>query len=207
MKERFRTIYKEQQWNTSDSDAGTVSGPGSSKKYTANLVSELPQLIQKYNINSILDAPSGDFNWMPLVLAQVPQVHYQGGDIVPELIEQLKQQHPEYTWWEMDVTTTPLPTVDLMMCRDCLMHLSLTDIRKFRQNFLDSGSRYLLTTHHAEPNNSDIESGGYRHISMYHAPFNMQPNSELERIRDYIHPYAERYMLLFSREQISQSQG
>jgi hypothetical protein len=49
-----------------------------------------------------------------------------------------------------DLTRDPLPKVDLVLCRDCLVHLSFDDIYESLDNLRRSGSMLLLTTTLAE---------------------------------------------------------
>tara|TARA_B100000427_G_scaffold144586_1_gene120337 strand:+ start:4454 stop:4786 length:333 start_codon:yes stop_codon:yes gene_type:complete len=52
----FNSIYNRGGWG----DAESFSGPDSNLENTAYLRQQLPNLLQKYNISSILDAPCGD---------------------------------------------------------------------------------------------------------------------------------------------------
>ena len=56
----FLKIYKNNYWGSKTSK----SGPGSDLSNTRKIREELPKIIKKYNINSIFDAPCGDFFWM-----------------------------------------------------------------------------------------------------------------------------------------------
>lgn len=60
MKEVFTLIYKFNKWRGTES----VSGPGSSLHESRELIHKLPLLLNLFEINSILDAPCGDFHWM-----------------------------------------------------------------------------------------------------------------------------------------------
>src|SRR3954471_18881233 len=81
IEEIFTTYYRENVWINDES----VSGDGSTLEYTKNLRQELPLLFETLQINSILDAPCGDFNWFREV-SRGP-ISYVGGDIVPDLIQ------------------------------------------------------------------------------------------------------------------------
>ena len=59
-KKKFELIYKSNFWSSKES----VSGLGSEYKNTINLRNEMVKLIKNYKIESILDAPCGDFNWI-----------------------------------------------------------------------------------------------------------------------------------------------
>jgi len=80
--DRFTEIYKNNYWRNDESR----SGSGSTLAYTENLRKELPDLFREQNIQRLLDAPCGDFNWMSLVV-QETGIRYTGGDIVAPLVD------------------------------------------------------------------------------------------------------------------------
>jgi hypothetical protein len=75
--ERFTKIYQENHWNDSESR----SGEGSTLENTQNVRNELPIVLKKYKIKSVLDAPCGDFNWMKSITQGI-SIKYIGDDIV-----------------------------------------------------------------------------------------------------------------------------
>jgi len=172
-KERFELIYKTNFWSSKES----VSGLGSELKNTINIKKEIINIISHYKIRSILDAPCGDFNWIKDILND--EVNYFGGDIVKNLIiENLqKNKKKNITFKELDITSDPLPNVDLMLCRDCLIHLSYKKINLFFQNSKKSNIKFLLLTSYKFKNqqikiiNSDIPDGEFREIDMSEPPF------------------------------------
>jgi hypothetical protein len=199
--ERFTTIYKENIWG----DTESISGPGSTMKFTSRLRLELPILIKKYNIKSVLDAPCGDFNWMRSALQDL-NVDYTGGDIVKPLIKTLEQSYSssKIKFVHLDITKDKLPPADLMIVRDCLFHLSNKDINSFLKNFSRSNIGFLLTTSHfnqANFINKDILTGDFRMIDLFSPPFSF-PDDPLFRIEDWSPPQARRELVLWSRNQI-----
>ena len=196
---KFKAIYKYKLWGNGESP----SGYGSSLAYTKNLRSALPKLIKELKIKILLDAPCGDLNWMKHLLPTL-DVKYIGGDIVEELINHHKKvySNPTTNFLHLDLTKDRLPNADLMICRDCLFHLSYQDIKKVLQNFVDSNIPYLLTTTHiTQTPNQDIKTGGFRLINLFEAPFHFDKNP-LARIDDWMEPEAERQMCLWTRLQI-----
>ena len=75
MEQIFRKIYSTNEWGAKSSR----SGPGSEIEMTTNIRRELPLLIEKYGIKSVVDIPCGDFNWMKEIVHLLP--NYIGGDI------------------------------------------------------------------------------------------------------------------------------
>jgi hypothetical protein len=133
-------------------------------------------------------------------------INYIGGDIVKPLIQQLSETYSSKTvrFLHLDITKSPLPQADLMICRDCLAHLSFADTRAMLVNFFSSGIPYLLTTTHTNVGafqNHDIATGDYRLIDLYSAPFNF-PHEPSAIIEDWVPPTSEKTMCLWTRDQI-----
>ena len=71
-----------------------------------------------------------------------------------------------------DVTKTDLPRVDVILCRDCFIHLPFFAIRAALMNFRRSGARYVLTTHYPGVESQvDIEFGSFRPLNLELPPF------------------------------------
>lgn len=194
----FRDIFTFNRWN----DPESVSGVGSSTRYTENLRKQLPRLLSKYGLRSILDVPCGDFAWMKQVPLD-PQARYVGGDIVGELIERLQRDYAsaQRRFARIDVMASPLPPADVLICRDCFIHLSNADVFKALDNILAADISYLLTTTYRFGRiNADIATGQFRVINLEAAPFFLPP--PIETIVDYIAPFWPRRMGLWSRDQL-----
>ena len=162
MKDVFQKIYDDNKWDNGES----VSGAGSTLKETAEVRRFLPQIVEQYDIRSMLDIPCGDLNWMDYMV-QLDQIAYTGADIVPDIIAANKKAHPGGDFRVMDITTDALPPVDLILVRDCLGHFSNRDVRRALSNIKRSGAKYLLATHFPqEGTDTDIETGQWRAINM-----------------------------------------
>lgn len=199
--DKFTWIYRNNYWGIDES----LSGSGSTLEYTENLRKELPKLITDFNINSVLDAPCGDFNWMKVLLPTL-NVNYIGADIVQDLVDSHNSNYKNEAiqFLKLNLITDSFPYADLLICRDCLFHLSYEDIQSVLTNFANSKISYLLTTTHKNNNNfqnKNIQTGDYRNIDLFLYPFNF-PTNPLARIDDFLLPDQEREMCLFSREQI-----
>lgn len=170
LKSTFDDIYNNNLWSSKESK----SGLGSELTSTAKIRTELPELINKYGMTSMLDIPCGDYNWMKEV--NLSGVTYIGADIVEGVIANNKTLYPEVDFRVMDLTKDVLPTVDLIFVRDCLGHLSNANVFKALENIKASGSGYLLTTCFTKyDRNSDIVDGGWRPINLMLAPFRLKP--------------------------------
>lgn len=200
--DRFTRIYRDNYWSSSESASGT----GSTLRYTANLRKELPNLFRRYSIQRVFDAPCGDFNWMSHLLPSV-NIEYIGADIVKPIIENLNNKHKsaKISFIHFDLVKEIPPEVDLMICRDCLFHLSFQDTKSVLENFIQSKSTYLITTTHKNMEgsftNRDILTGDFRYIDLFTKPYNF-PTDPLYVIEDWIAPDPERQMCLWNREQV-----
>lgn len=176
--EVFSRIYREREWGSEES----VSGRGSELRNTAQLIRELPGLFKRLAIESVLDVPCGDFNWMRHVDLQ--GVRYIGGDIVGDVVDKNKDlyQSNDRSFFRLDLLNDPLPFCDLIICRDCLFHFSRADVFKALRQFVDSGANYLLTTtftYRTYPRNGDIATGQWTPINLELSPYSLEPPSTL----------------------------
>ncbi len=72
----------------------------------------------------------------------------------------------------LDLQSSPLPAADLMLCRDCLVHLSFADIARAIANVRTARVAYLLaTTFPSQATNEDILTGDWRPLNLEVAPF------------------------------------
>lgn len=199
-KETFQKIYESNFWGNDESK----SGPGSRMNSTDSVRENLPKLFEKYNIKSVLDAPCGDYNWMKAV--DKSDIKYIGGDIVPKIIdENNKKFKDDNTSFEViDITSDEIPKVDLIICRDCLQHLSQNHVKKALRNFKKSGSKYLLVTNYPWTlENYDIKDGDFNPLNLSQKPFNLSPNC-VEKIKesDEIGNCVDKYLYLYKLEDI-----
>jgi hypothetical protein len=193
MKEIFTDIVLNSRWTQHP------CGPGSTMKYTENLRKNIVPLINKHEIKSMLDLPCGDFSWMSTTNI-TEELDYIGADIVEELIKQNKNKYPNVNFKVLDLTTDKLPKVDLLFCRDCLLHLSFKDIDKAFTNMSESGIKYVLLSNWYEDaqNNSDIKTGSNRYLDFINSPYNF--GEGLDYIDDWIPGFPKRRMILWSVE-------
>ncbi len=166
--EVFRHAWRENLW----SGAESKSGPGSGLDQTLVLRTELPALFRQLRVKSVLDVPCGDWRWMSAV--NLGEVDYTGGDLLEELVESNRQRFggPRRRFLRLDLTSSTLPAADLILCRDCLVHLSFADIAKALQNIARGNISYLLTTTFpGQARNLDIVTGDWRPINLEAKPF------------------------------------
>lgn len=191
----FTRIYDNSLWSKE-----YKSGTGSDLTQTTTIRHALPELLKKYNCSSIADAPCGDFYWMKKV--NLPVDSYIGIDIVKRLIEinQETYGNENYTFQHIDITMDEIPQVDLVLCRDCLVHLSYNQIANTIRLLKSSGSKYLLTTSFTNhKKNKDIRTGSWRTLNLQIPPFNFPKPLEIinENCTQHKGNYKDKCLLLW----------
>ena len=152
----FSRLYSPTQTNGNLSGASSVDG-------TQRLRNNIIELFSLYNIVSIFDAGCNDCNWIKLVSQYVK---YQGGDISLAMVADVWRRHPNLDVVLHDITTDPIPQVDLLFVRDVAIHLNNHDRRQLWLNWYRSNVPWILITNQTYVDqNVDIE------YSTEHFPF------------------------------------
>jgi SAM-dependent methyltransferase len=163
----FQEAFRTNLWG-----GASRSGPGASRDQTAGIRAALPTLCERLGVRRLLDIPCGDFNWMKEI--DLPVEKYLGADIVKPLIAENQRRFGAdgREFFCLDLIRDPLPRVDAIFCRECLVHLSFEDIFSAIENIRNSGATYLLTTHFPSiRNNKDIVTGKHRSLNFTRPPF------------------------------------
>ncbi|MGQ0649760.1 MAG: class I SAM-dependent methyltransferase [Gemmatimonadaceae bacterium] len=140
----------------------------------------LPELCRHLGIRTLLDLPCGDFHWMATI--DLGAVNYIGADFLPEIIEENTRRYaqPRRDFRILDLLASPLPSADLLLCRDCLVHLSFADIARAIANLRSTRITYLLTTTFPQQEtNDDIRTGDWRPLNLEAAPFHWPKPQQL----------------------------
>ena len=164
----FRAIYRSNHWGASER-----SGAGAAVEQAAAVLAHLDAIVAELGIRTLLDVPCGDFAWMRHLRAEVD---YIGGDVLPELVRanQARWGGPGRRFVALDLIKDDLPDADLLLCRDCLVHLSLDDIAAALANIRRSRAAWLLTTTFPGcTSNEDIVTGDWRPLNLRLPPFNL----------------------------------
>ncbi|MFQ5416654.1 MAG: class I SAM-dependent methyltransferase [Myxococcota bacterium] len=164
----FTRRYRQGGWQSDES----VSGSGSSERETSAIRAALPELVRETGARSFLDIPCGDFNWMQAIDLGIEA--YIGADIVDDLVAKNRERHAALgrEFRKLDLINGDLPKVDMVFCRDCLVHLSTSEVRSAIDNIIRSGSTYLLTTTFTQREaNDEILTGEWRPLNLQAAPF------------------------------------
>jgi SAM-dependent methyltransferase len=177
LRDRFQRIHDTNLWGA----AASVSGLGSEIDATAVLRAELPGLLRRLEVTSLLDAPCGDAGWIAKADLGVRVI---GVDVVPDLIEGLRARRARGEmvgdYGLADITSDPLPHADAVLCRDCLVHFSFANIARAVENFRRSGAIWLIATTFPEwQANIDCEDGDWRALNFERAPFEWGAPAEM----------------------------
>jgi len=199
----FTDIFRHNGWKGTES----ISGRGSDLEQTESIRKQLPDLLQTLGVRSMLDIPCGDCHWMRRV--DLRGVRYIGGDIVAALVEANRKSEPaERRFQRLDLMCDELPRADLILCRDCLVHLSFRDDFTALRNMTRSGAKFfLLTTFPSRKSNRDIVTGQWRPLNLQADPFNFaEPISLMnEGCTASNGIYGDKSLGLWSAEQILRS--
>jgi hypothetical protein len=199
--EVFSEIHRRNIWGYQE----TVSGSGSTLQYTEGLRQSLPGLLGELGIRTLLDLPCGDLHWISRI--ELPIERYIGGDIVPELVDlnRSKYGRDDREFRRIDLCNDPLPDADLLLCRDCLIHLSEEMNLLALANILRSSVKYVLTTTYPDGKNRSIRNGDWFTLNLTAAPYNFPP--PLRTLDDWVPPYTRRQIGLWEVETLRQACG
>jgi len=173
-KDFFETVFEDKKFGSD-----YHSGEGASFEQTRIIMKKIPELVKQLNVKSFLDLPCGDFTFMSQIVDRIPG--YIGCDVSSKLIERNKEKYPEHAdkFIVLDATTQDIPAVDMIFCRDLLVHLNYENIHKILDNFKKSGSRYLLTTTFPGRVNKSIDHSYdtifWQPLNLEAIPVNMSP--------------------------------
>jgi glycosyltransferase involved in cell wall biosynthesis len=165
---KFWLIYRFKLFGKSES----ISGPGSSLGETEVTRQTITTLITQLALESIADAPCGDFLWMSRISEKIS--NYHGYDIVQPIVERNRKNYPNLKFSHMDLVNEVVGRFDLIICRDLLVHLTNDEALRVITNFRKSSSRYLLiTTFPTVQRNVDLGQGIWRPLNLSMYPFNL----------------------------------
>jgi len=152
-----------------------------------------------YELN-LLDAPSGDFFWMPGCLKHISsklpagaRLNYQGIDVsetavttaenkrtsmqasLPGLVTIEPFQRMNLASPSLLQQTFPGKHFDVINCHDALQHNPMMNIHAILSNFNAVSTRLVVDVDMMGTNMQDIQAGGFRPIDITAAPFNNVP--------------------------------
>jgi hypothetical protein len=158
-------------------------------------------LVRELSVRSLLDAPCGDVNWLSTFDLSLDR--YIGVDIVPALTTHNRARFGDdgrRRFLTADMVRDRLPRVDLILCRDGLVHLCDADILATLRNFKRSGSDWLLANTFVNHGvQADGATGGWRPLNLELPPFNLPSPAQLidERCLGYDGQYRDKRLALW----------
>lgn len=168
----FTEIYRTNHWGSPE----TISGRGSELRQTEAVRAGLAHILAAYRIRTVVDAGCGDLNWIRHVAGFERLDSYLGVDIVAELIGDCQSRYgsARIAFKRADLTREDMPTADLIICRDFLVHLTIGQVLTVLSSIVRSGSGYLLATTYVHlPDNRETKGGHWRPINLQAPPFNL----------------------------------
>ncbi|KAH8898000.1 hypothetical protein GQ53DRAFT_818250 [Thozetella sp. PMI_491] len=165
----FQKIYELNLFGSEESR----SGQGSTLEQTEHIRKELGNLFADLGVRTVVDIPCGDFNWMQRL--DLSNIKYIGGDIVDSMVDNNNKVFgaENIQFRVMNILSDPLPKADIVLCRDCLVHMRLDDGIRAIDNIKKSGAAYILaTTFPALSENTDAFRF-WRPVNLEKAPFDL----------------------------------
>ena len=204
----FSEHYKNNLFKGKESKSGTGSDP----EQTKILKLEIINLCKQLNIKTLVDAPCGDVFWMRDIWSDLKLDKYCGIDIVPDLIKNNEQSFgsTNISFKVLDLVESIIPIkFDLLLCRDCLVHLSYASTKKILKNFASSNIKYfaLTTFTNEDRKNYDWEDGtNWYPICLTKEPFNLTTPKILinEHCTEVNGEFQDKHLGIWTREELIQ---
>lgn len=154
----FQNVYTKKIW--AHGKDLPLSGSGSTLEKTAAARRALKEVIVRYNIKSVVDAPCGDLTWMKTLFPFFKEhgVKYTGVDIVASEIERLRAEFPMHRFERLDMVNTILPEAELIFSRQALQHMNPEDNVRVINQWQRSGARFILQTTYRVAENTNYQS-------------------------------------------------
>ncbi len=170
MREELQKVFEHRDWSRG-TEGVSKSGFNASLRATKRLRAALPRLFATYGVKRFADAPCGDFFWMQHV--DLTGIEYWGWEISNTLNDFNQQFASETRHFALgDITSDALPDADMLMVRDCLVHLTFDMRWAFFENFVASNITWLLVTSWIRPENRWVyKNGGEKSFNMQAEPF------------------------------------
>jgi glycosyltransferase involved in cell wall biosynthesis len=204
----FTNVYRNNYWGGKESS----SGPGSDEDQTSKIQKQISALINERKIKTIIDAPCGDFLWMKNVIASVYENidSFTGFDIVDELVgtNNTNYSDSKISFKVLDLTVSDIPACDLIICRDCFIHLSFKNIYRILKRFKNSGSGYLLLSTYTDSGRKNLDINDFRidfrALNMQKFPFSFPKPEQIinEGCQEFEGIYSDKSLALYKIQKI-----
>lgn len=179
--QKFEKIYRECEWGKNEMGEG-LSGPGSTLEQGKPFIDYLQDFLDnKQDIHSVLDVGCGD--WVLAQKIDWGEREYLGIDAAEIVIKRNQSRFgsSKIKFAQSDLMTDELPSADLLICKDVLMHLPNNGVFKFLLQL--HKFKYCILIHDVGSisdrlNNKDTVIGGFRHLDLTCSPFFLKPKTQ-----------------------------
>ena len=134
----FTRIYEHNEWgNNGSTTYRGSSGGGSSVEANEVYTQQIRQLIQDYDIKSVVDLGCGDWQSSHLIYKDLKNVTYTGYDCYKPMIEsnqsQFAESHPHCRFEHLDIfkDRKQIKDAELYILKDILQHWTCAEIKTF----------------------------------------------------------------------------
>jgi len=161
----FTNVYKNNQWNGKISRSGT----GSEFAFATQKIDLIQDIINEYNIQSIVDIGCGDLHWMKTILDK-NKIIYTGLDVVEPLLHTNKINNPDQRFEKIDFDNNY--TADLVIVFDVFGHQLHNEVIEMINYINKLDVKYILVTNriNADTNYCNIKKTRHEGINVerYH---------------------------------------
>lgn len=196
----FTNIYTNGIWSGGKHE--TLSGLGSTLEYSKTTRSFINNIINEYQIKTIIDLGCGEMNWQKhLDLTNV--ISYTGIDVVDQVIKSnidKFKQDSKFKFYTSDITELKDSlNVDLLICREVLFHLCLSDVAKVLDIIKSSSAKYVILTSHENTQNNNIQNGKFFELNVLAEPFRWPEPKPTSKAKEDFRPNRYLYMYEISK--------
>lgn len=186
---------------------GARSGPDAPETdaETAELRMALAILLRDCGVKTIIDAPCRNWSWVRG--EDRDGLRYIGIDVVEGEVRARQEDHggDAAEFLHSDITEDALPKADLLVCRDYLSYLRYWLRFAALENFVASGTPYLLaSSHRVAGNRNSRDNGEFAAIDLRAAPFGFpEPLREIDDAPQTRQQGVPAYLGLWHRDQVA----
>lgn len=173
MTKSFDAVYEKGLWR-----GGEGSGPGSELSNCLPMCFQLANFINTHKIEKIADVSCGGMAWWPTVLSLVNhKVQFYGFDVSSVAIRRNRVKFAGYAnmaFSVADARKVQLPKCDLVVCRETINHLSVSNAKAVIENLQAADTRYvcfsdedLVEKNVVEDNKRHNKKGADEHVFVY----------------------------------------
>jgi len=121
----------------------------------------IPELLSLIKPDTIFEVGCGQSH-----LWELPY-QYTGADICGDLVDDNRRLYPDVDFQRFDALTEPIPTVDVVICKDLCEFLPSNEVIRLLDNIYKSGSKWLIaTTDPRVESRVETTENVYRHINL-----------------------------------------